>query len=145
LSKKAQKIRIFTKKSQKVRAFYKFLPKNCKKYTFFLRFLQSDLSKRATFEPSTLSLPALPALSLSKGVPSKCRRAFAPQTYHFATNHKTQSLTPDPCPPLINVELTAELRCLALLNSSPGQIYVAKWKKKYAKWYHLGPKNQYHR
>jgi hypothetical protein len=43
------------KKSQKVRAFYKKMTKNCKKYTFFLRFLQSDLSKRATFEPSTLS------------------------------------------------------------------------------------------
>jgi hypothetical protein len=38
-----------------VRAFYKKITKNDKKYTFFLRFLQSDLSKSATFEPSTLS------------------------------------------------------------------------------------------
>ena len=31
------------------------ITKNHKKRTFFLRFLQSDLSKCATFEPSTLS------------------------------------------------------------------------------------------
>ena len=35
--------------------FLQKITKNDKKYTFFLRFLQSDLSKRATFEPSTLS------------------------------------------------------------------------------------------
>jgi hypothetical protein len=55
LSKKSQKIQIFPKKLQKVHPFYKKMTKNHKKYTFFLRFLQPNLPKRATFEPSTLS------------------------------------------------------------------------------------------